>query len=43
MEFEKLYGALATPVILMIWLNWGAFAILLGAETNLSLDAHRCI
>ena len=41
MKFDKFYGVLATPVILMIWLNWGAFAILLGAEINLSLDSIK--
>jgi membrane protein len=41
MKLDKLYGALATPVILMIWLNWGAFVILLGAEINLTIDAHK--
>lgn len=40
-KFEMLYGALATAVILMIWLNWGALAILLGAEINLSLEDYR--
>lgn len=41
LKFEMLYGALATPVILMIWLNWGALAILIGAEINVSLGSLK--
>lgn len=31
------YGALATPVALVIWLHWGTCAILIGAQVNVSL------
>ena len=41
LKFNRLYGALATPMVLMFWLNWGALAILIGAEINVSLQFHK--
>jgi len=39
LKLDRLYGILATPIALMIWLNWGAAAILIGAEINVSLQS----
>lgn len=36
-KLEKFYGVLATPMAFMVWLYWGAAAILIGAEINSSL------
>jgi membrane protein len=41
MKLDRLYGVLAAPVALMIWLNWGALVILVGAEINVSLQFHN--
>ena len=41
MKFNMLYGALATPVAIMVWLYWCATAILIGAEINLHLLPSR--
>ncbi|HZR58913.1 MAG TPA: YihY/virulence factor BrkB family protein [Terriglobales bacterium] len=35
------YGALATPIALMVWLQWGASAILMGAEINVTLQSYK--
>ena len=35
------YGALATPVALVIWLHWGTSAILIGAQINVSLKSYN--
>ena len=36
-KLDRFYGVLASPIAFMIWLNWSASAILLGAEINSSL------
>ena len=40
-KLDRFYGVLATPIAFMIWLNWSASAILLGAEINSSLMSYR--
>lgn len=40
-KLDKLYGAMATPIALAIWLNWGALGVLTGAEINLSIQSLR--
>ncbi len=37
-SYGKTYGALASGVILLLWLNYSAFALLFGAELNSELD-----
>ena len=37
-SYSKTYGSLATGVILLLWLNYTAWAILFGAELNSELD-----
>ncbi|HWG56819.1 MAG TPA: YihY/virulence factor BrkB family protein [Gaiellaceae bacterium] len=37
-SYSKTYGALASGVVLMLWLNYSAFALLFGAELNAELD-----
>lgn len=41
LKLDRFYGVFATPVAVMIWLYWGAAAILLGAQINASLAAWR--
>ncbi len=38
---DMFYGAMATPIALAIWLNWGALGLLFGAEINLSIQSLR--
>jgi membrane protein len=40
-NYSRTYGSLATGVILMLWLNYTAWAILFGAELNAELDRRR--
>ena len=40
-KLDRLYGAMVSPIALAIWLNWGAFGMLLGAEINLSIQSLR--
>lgn len=40
-KLDRFYGVLATPIAFMIWLDWSASAILLGAEINSSLMSYR--
>ncbi len=42
-HYTKTYGTLATGVILMLWLNYSAFALLFGAELNAELDRQADI
>ncbi len=37
-SYSKTYGALAGGVVLLLWLNYSAFALLFGAELNSELD-----
>jgi membrane protein len=39
-KLDAVYGILAAPVALVVWLYWGAAAILIGAEINVNLQ-HR--
>jgi membrane protein len=40
-SYTKTYGALAGGVILLLWLNYSAWAILYGAELNSELDRRK--
>jgi membrane protein len=40
-KLDRFYGILATPVALMIWLYWGACAILIGAQLNMQIQRHK--
>jgi membrane protein len=40
-KLNAVYGILATPIALVIWLYWGAAVILVGAEINVNLQARR--
>jgi membrane protein len=42
-HYSKTYGTLATGVILLLWLNYSAFALLYGAEVNAELDRQADI
>ena len=37
-SYDKTYGSLAGAIILLLWLNYSAFALLFGAELNAALD-----
>jgi membrane protein len=37
-SYSKTYGALASGVVLLLWLNYSAFALLFGAELNAEID-----
>jgi membrane protein len=36
--YTKTYGALASGIVLLLWLNYSAFALLFGAELNAEVD-----
>jgi membrane protein len=36
--YSKTYGALASGIVLLLWLNYSAFALLFGAELNSELE-----
>ena len=42
-SYSKTYGALAAGVILILWLNYSAWAILFGAELNSALERQADI
>jgi membrane protein len=42
-SYSKTYGSLAAGVILMLWLNYSAWAILFGAELNSELEKQAAI
>jgi membrane protein len=42
-SYSKTYGSLAAGVILLLWLNYTAWAILFGAELNAELDRQADI
>ena len=42
-SYSKTYGALAGGIILLLWLNYTAWAILFGAELNAELDRQADI
>ncbi len=37
-SYSKTYGALASGIVLLLWLNYSAYALLFGAELNSELD-----
>ena len=37
-SYSKTYGALASGIVLLLWLNYSAFALLFGAELNSALE-----
>jgi membrane protein len=42
-SYSKTYGALASGIVLLLWLNYSAFALLFGAELNSELDKQAKI
>lgn len=42
-SYSRTYGALATGIVLLLWLNYSAWAILFGAELNSELDRQADI
>ena len=42
-SYTKTYGTLAGGIILLLWLNYSAWAVLLGAELNAQLDRQADI
>ena len=42
-SYSKTYGSLAAGVILLLWLNYSAWAILFGAELNSELERQADI
>jgi membrane protein len=42
-NYTKTYGTIASGVILLLWLNYSAFALLYGAELNSELDRQADI
>ena len=39
-SYSKTYGSLAGGIVLLLWLNYSAWAVLFGAELNAELDRH---
>src|SRR5207245_8808509 len=42
-SYDKTYGSLAGAIVLLLWLNYSAWAILFGAELNAELDRQADI
>ena len=42
-SYSKTYGALASGIVLLLWLNYSAMALLFGAELNSQLDRQADI
>ena len=42
-NYTKTYGTIASGVILLLWLNYSAFALLFGAELNAELERQADI
>jgi membrane protein len=42
-NYSKTYGAIASGIILLLWLNYSAWALLFGAELNSELDRQADI
>jgi membrane protein len=42
-SYSRTYGALASGIVLLLWLNYSAFALLFGAELNSELDKEADI
>jgi membrane protein len=42
-KLKSLYGILATPIAVVVWLYWSASAILIGAEINVNLQLRKSL
>ena len=42
-SYDQTYGSLAGAIVLLLWLNYSAFALLFGAELNAELDRQADI
>lgn len=42
-SYDKTYGSVAGAIVLLLWLNYSAFAVLFGAELNKELDRQADI
>jgi membrane protein len=42
-SYDRTYGSLAGGIVLLLWLNYSAFALLFGAELNAELDRQAGI
>jgi membrane protein len=40
-SFTRTYGSLAGGIVLLLWLNYSAWAVLFGAELNSELERRR--
>ena len=40
-SYDRTYGALAGAIILLLWLNYSAVALLFGAELNAEIERER--
>lgn len=40
-SYSRTYGSLASGIVLLLWLNYSAWAVLFGAELNSELDRRR--
>ena len=40
-SYSKTYGALASGIILLLWLHYSAMALLFGAELNAELERQK--
>ena len=40
-SYSKTYGSLAGGIVLLLWLNYSAWAVLFGAELNAELDRQK--
>src|SRR5262249_53134398 len=41
LKLNDVYGILAAPIALVIWMYWSAAAILIGAEINVTIQEHK--
>jgi membrane protein len=42
-SYDRTYGSLAGGIVLLLWLNYSAYAVLFGAELNAELDRQASI
>ena len=42
-SYNETYGSIAGGIVLLLWLNYSAFALLFGAELNAELDRQADI
>ena len=40
-SYSRTYGSLAGGIVLLLWLNYSAWAVLFGAELNSELERRR--